>query len=127
MKYVVLVKPNGEITAEPVSTVAFLADLKRLVGGNIERCSRYADDLLINGTALIVSDVARCVLDGLPYNPTATQISGNPNEHLVGNAIIARFIFDGIAPFDGKTYTERHLIQPLKYKLAQMLESHDDE
>ena len=118
MKYVVLVKPNGEITAEPVDKDNFLAWLQTLVGGYVEIIRSC--DMLTDKQRMIVNEDGK--LKGLPYNPVASTIFGAT---ILGNAVIVRKVCDDIAAYQSKEFVNRRIIAPLKYRLAQTLEAAD--
>lgn len=120
MKYIALIKPNGEITAVPVNKDSFLADLQRFVGGYIEIVWRC--DMLKPNLKMVINEEGK--LAGLPYNPVASQVWGGK---ILGNAVIVRQIPDDIAPFDSKSRLNELVIEPLKAVLIMNLESHDDE
>lgn len=121
MKYIVLIKPSGEITAEPVSEDNLLADLQTFVEGYVEVLKATPFSIYGIRQALIANEEGK--LNALHYNPTATQIYGG--DHIFGNAVIIRAKYDDIIGFESKEYAHR-IITRLKYRLAQMLESHDD-
>jgi hypothetical protein len=116
-KYVVRIRPNGEITAEPVGD-DLLHDLQRLVGGYIEEMPRGI--MLPVNTVMLANEEA--IIRDYPYNPAATQIA---NYKILGDAVIVRQVPGDIAAFGSKSYIERYLIEPLKFKLAAALESHE--
>jgi hypothetical protein len=116
-KYVVLIRPNGEITAEPVGD-DLLHDLQRLVGGYIEIMPR---GVILPAETLVVAN-EEAVFGDYPYNPAATQIA---DYRILGDAVIVRKVPGDIAAFGSKSYIDRYLIAPLKYKLAAAIESHE--
>ncbi len=118
-KYVVLVRPNGLIAPVEVDPGNLLHDLQKLVGGYIEEMPRGI--MLPVNTVMLANEEA--IIRDYPYNPAATQIA---NHKILGDAVIVRQVPGDIAPFNGKSYIERYLIAPLKYKLAAAIESHDD-
>jgi len=107
-KYVVSIRPNGEFTTEPVGE-DLLSDPQRLVGGYIETMNRC--DKLPGKATMIANDEAR--IRDYPYNPVASLVSGYK---IFGDAKTP----DDIAGFTNKIYLERYLVEPLKYRLAQM-------
>jgi len=111
-KYVVRIRPNGEFTTEPVGE-DLLSDPQRLVGGYIETMNRC--DMLPGKATMIANDEAR--IRDYPYNPVASLVSGYK---IFGDAVIVRKTPDDIAGFTNKIYLERYLVEPLKYRLAQM-------
>lgn len=127
MEYVVLVKPSGEITAEPVDEDMLLETLQRFVGGYIQICpsARIPHTMLGIRQALVVNEEGK--INDLHFNPTATAIYGNPLDHIFGNAVIVKTKYDDIEVFSSIEYTNRNIIAPLKYKLKRNLESHDGE
>jgi len=125
MKYIALIKPSGEITAEPVSKSNLLADIQRFVGGSIQICPQQSTAMIDKSLVLIVNEEGK--LNNLPYNPVATAVYGHPRDHITGNAVIMRVVPDDIAPFDSRARLYELVIEPLKIKLAQMLECHGDE
>lgn len=124
MKYIALIKPSGEITAEPVSKSNLLADLQRFVCGPIQICPQLPTAMIDKSLVLVVNEDGK--LNGLPYNPVATAVYGHPRGHITGNAVIMRVVPDDIAPFDSRARLNELVIEPLKVKLALMLESNDE-
>lgn len=121
--YVIRIKTTGEIETVEIDSDNLLSELQRLVGGYIQICPMNPNGMLSKAQALVVNEEGK--LNSMAYNAAATQIYGNPNDHIVGDAIIVKVIPDDIAPFRQLEYVKRNIIEPLKYKLFAALEYHD--
>ena len=78
-----LLKPDGSVVDYPPAGKAYkLEELQKAVGGYIEVVS------LKGGYIMVINEEGK--LNGLPINQKATDLYGNPRDHVVGNALVCR-------------------------------------